>query len=210
MPAPNQATKPARGEARRDRLIDAAETVFTRDGLRGASMERIAAEAGVARATAYAYFNDKEDAFRQVATRLAHRFEAVVTTALQGPEPTRLRDAILAKHELVFQVTRLSPHAADLLAAKDRLAGPIFAATEARILAALRTELTRLGIADPAIATQILHDAADGVAATAPDVSTLQATLGRLVDALVVGLGRPGGAAPWTPVGASRPQTPSS
>src|SRR5277367_882596 len=53
---PAMSAAATRTELRRDRLIEAAQTVFAREGLRGASMERIAAEAGVARATVYAYF----------------------------------------------------------------------------------------------------------------------------------------------------------
>jgi AcrR family transcriptional regulator len=182
MSAPSSDAEPvqaggARAELRRERLIDAAEAVFTRDGLRGASMERIAAEAGVARATVYAYFTDKEHAFLLVSQRLAQRLETAFTAAL----------AILAKYDLTFRVARLSPHAADLLAAKDRLAGPVFAAAEARILAALQAEMASMPVADPQEATAILFAAAKGVADTAPDVATLEQRLTRLVDAVLIG-----------------------
>lgn len=194
MSAPSPDAEPvqaggARAELRRERLIDAAEAVFTRDGLRGASMERIAAEAGVARATVYAYFTDKEHAFLLVSQRLAQRLETAFTAALAGPEAPalRARRAILAKYDLTFRVARLSPHAADLLAAKDRLAGPVFAAAEARILAALQAEMASMPVADPQEATAILFAAAKGVADTAPDVATLEQRLTRLVDAVLKG-----------------------
>ena len=179
----------ARAGLRRERLIDAAEAVFTRDGLRGASMERIAAEAGVARATVYAYFTDKEHAFLLVSQRLAHRLEDAVTTALAADDapPARIRRAILAKYELIFAVARLSPHAADLLAAKDRLAGPAFAAAEARILAALQAELAALNIGNAAEATAVLMASAKGVADAAPDLAVLKSRLAWLVDAIVKG-----------------------
>ena len=174
---------------KRERLVDAAETVFKRDGLRGASMERIAAEAGVARATVYAYFADKEDAFLHVSQRLAQRVEYVVQGALEAPggPASRVRNALLAKHELAFQVARLSPHAADLLAAKDRLAGPVFAAAEARIVAALESAIAGMGIANPIEATAILFGAAKGVADAAPDLPALRARLARLADTMLAG-----------------------
>jgi AcrR family transcriptional regulator len=183
------ATNP-RAEARRERLIDAAQAVFAREGLRGASMERIAAEAGVARATAYAYFSDKEDAFRQVAGRLAEQMVALFEAALAGPEPAsvRIRAALQAKHELTFRVARQSPFAADLFAAKDRLAGPAFADAEQRIVAALAVAVAELGVACPAATAQVLLAASTGVANAAPDLASLAAQTALLVDAMLRGL----------------------
>jgi AcrR family transcriptional regulator len=180
----------ARVEARRERLTDAAQAVFVREGLRGASMERIAAEAGVARATAYAYFSDKEDAFRQVAFRLADQMVESVQAALAAPGPpaARIRAALQAKHEMGFRVARQSPFAADLFAAKDRLAGPAFAAAEQRIAAALATSMAELGVADASAAAHVLLAASTGVANGATEFVSLTAQLALLVDAMVRGL----------------------
>jgi AcrR family transcriptional regulator len=179
-----------RAELRRDRLIDAAQAVFAREGLRGASMERIAAEAGVARATVYAYFTDKEHAFVQVAERLARTLVDAVTRALAADAPAnhRVKAAILAKKTLAFEVARQSPHAADLLAAKDRLAGPLFAAADAQIVSAMRAALAELDIHDPAAET--LLSASAGICAESPDLATLQVRLTLLIDAMVKGLGK--------------------
>jgi len=179
-----------RTELRRDRLIDAAHTVFAREGLRGASMERIAAEAGVARATVYAYFTDKEDAFLQVAERLAQALVETVTQALatDAPPADRLKAAILAKKTLAFEMARRSPYAADLLAAKDRLAGPVFAAADAQILRAVRGALAELALQDPVGVT--LLSACAGIFTEAPDLPTLQLRLGLLIDAVLKGLGK--------------------
>ncbi len=180
----------ARVEARRERLIDAAQAVFVREGLRGASMERIAAEAGVARATAYAYFADKEDAFRQVAGRLAEQMVDSVEAALTGPgaAAARIRGALQAKHEMTFHVAKQSPFAADLFAAKDRLAGPVFAAAEQRIVAALARALAELGVADPGAAAQTMLAASTGGANCATDIGTISARLALLAEAMVRGL----------------------
>jgi AcrR family transcriptional regulator len=179
-----------RAELRRDRLIDAAQAVFAREGLRGASMERIAAEAGVARATVYAYFTDKEHAFLQVSQRLAETLVEAVTQALASDAPPahRIKTAILAKKTLAFEVARQSPHAADLLAAKDRLAGPVFAAADAQILALVRGALAELNINDPAAET--LLSACSGIFVEAPDLATLHTRLSLLVHAIVRGLGK--------------------
>lgn len=183
------ATSP-RAEARRERLLEAAETVFTREGLRGASMERIAAEAGVARATVYAYFTDKEDAFRQVSQRLADRLVDAVTAALAKPgtPAERIRNGILAKHLLAWEVARTSPHAADLFAAKDRLAGPVFAGAERRIAMALVHPLETLGAPEPKQAALLILASAKGVAAASDQVLALTANLTNVLRWLASGI----------------------
>jgi AcrR family transcriptional regulator len=55
-----------RGRRTRDRLIEAAEVVFTRDGYLDAKISDIAATAGVANGSFYTYFESKEAIFRTV------------------------------------------------------------------------------------------------------------------------------------------------
>lgn len=45
---------------RREHIIDAALHAFLRDGFRGATMDRVAEEAGVSKQTLYNYFEDKD------------------------------------------------------------------------------------------------------------------------------------------------------
>jgi AcrR family transcriptional regulator len=60
----------ARGTRTREALIDAARTVFERDGFIEARITDIAAEAGVAAGSFYTYFTSKEDAFAAVMERV--------------------------------------------------------------------------------------------------------------------------------------------
>ncbi|MCV2873741.1 TetR/AcrR family transcriptional regulator [Defluviimonas sp. WL0050] len=66
-----------------DQVLEGARTVFLRDGFEGASVDDIAAEAGVSKATLYAYFPDKRMLFIEVAKgecqRQADEAEALVT-----------------------------------------------------------------------------------------------------------------------------------
>jgi len=50
-----------------DQVLDGARTVFMRDGFEGASVDDIAREAGVSKATLYSYFPDKRLLFMEVA-----------------------------------------------------------------------------------------------------------------------------------------------
>lgn len=50
-------------EAKRNQILSGARTIFLEDGFEGASMDRIAKEAGVSKGTLYNYFQSKEVLF---------------------------------------------------------------------------------------------------------------------------------------------------
>lgn len=52
-----------------DQVLEGARTVFLRDGYEGASVDDIAAEARVSKATLYSYFPDKRQLFLEIAKR---------------------------------------------------------------------------------------------------------------------------------------------
>ena len=56
-----------------DQVVDGASIVFMRDGFEGASVDEIAREAGVSKATLYSYFPDKKLLFIEVAQREIRR-----------------------------------------------------------------------------------------------------------------------------------------
>lgn len=59
-----------RGEAKRQAVIDAAERIFLDQGYASASMDGIAAEAGVSKRTVYNHFASKQELFQAVVCRL--------------------------------------------------------------------------------------------------------------------------------------------
>ena len=90
--AKRQAGRPRRGERRlitRAHLLDAAERVFARDGLRGASVDTIALEAGYSTGALYSNFKGKEDLFltlveERIDPRLAKVYEALEVDFADG------------------------------------------------------------------------------------------------------------------------------
>jgi AcrR family transcriptional regulator len=69
-----QAPPAARGRIdKRQAILDAASTVFARQGYAQAGVDEIAALAGVAKATVYNHFQDKENLLRQAVTTDAER-----------------------------------------------------------------------------------------------------------------------------------------
>ena len=87
--------RPRRGERRlitRAQLLDAAERVFARDGLRGASVDKIALEAGYSTGAVYSNFKGKEDLFltlieERIDPRLGTVYEALEAELAAGVTP---------------------------------------------------------------------------------------------------------------------------
>lgn len=179
-----------RFQARQTRLLDAAERIFRRDGMRGATMSAIALEAGVAKATAYAYLADKEQAFQAVAERVAARLVRAVDDAFAAAhDPAHgLVAALVAKELLAFETAHGSPHARELLQSRDVLAKTAFAAADARIEARFGEALARLGVAAPEQAARIMLAGGIGLAQAATGREALAADLSRFTDALLTGL----------------------
>lgn len=86
----------ARRERTRERLLDAAFTVFSRHGVPGASIEAICEAAGFSRGAFYSNFSTKEELYlavieRDVRRRLAHLEQAVADLgddAISGDQVT--------------------------------------------------------------------------------------------------------------------------
>lgn len=78
-------------KSKRDRIIEAAATVFCHDGYAGASIDAVATKAGVSRQTIYNHVGDKDGLFKQVVAALtdkaAARFQGLMETF-----PTRPTD----------------------------------------------------------------------------------------------------------------------
>jgi AcrR family transcriptional regulator len=175
-------------QARRERLVDAAERLFQEAGFRGAAMEAIARAAGVSKATLYSYFPDKEAAFVAVAERLAARLLAAFEAGLEGDGDIarRAHGALVAKHRTVLTTVRRFPEAADLFATQARLSAAIFRAVDAAMVRRLGAALCAAGRPEPDRLAALLFAAAQGVANAASE-GALDADLRLLVDRLVGG-----------------------
>ena len=76
-------------------ILDGAAFVFARDGYEGASMSRIAAEAGVSKGTLYNYFTSKAELFSAYVRRECNRSIATMFEAV---------DASVAPAEVLSQI----------------------------------------------------------------------------------------------------------
>ena len=130
--------------ARYKRVMRTAEELFKRVGFRAVTMELVAREANVAKATLYSYFKNKDELYVAVCARMARILRGSVEQALMKPETPldeRLADAVVAKHRPVFTLVRASPHAAELLTYTHSMAGEIFANLDVEMLDMFRAAM---------------------------------------------------------------------
>src|SRR5271154_250740 len=85
--------------ARYKRVIRAAEELFKKVGFRAVTMELVAREADVAKATLYSYFKNKDELFLAVCARMARHLRGAVEQALTKPDAAldeRLAGGVIA------------------------------------------------------------------------------------------------------------------
>lgn len=90
MTAANDAP-PERGRSARQRVIDAAGSLFTIHGVRGTSLRMVADEIGVGKAAVYFQFRTKYDLVTAVVRSSFNDIASVVTTAKSSPYPQSQR-----------------------------------------------------------------------------------------------------------------------
>lgn len=116
-------------DARR-RLLDAAETCFAHFGVMKTTVEDVAAEARVSRATVYRYFEGRDELILGVLMREAARFLGRLGKRLQrgGDFPTAIADGVL----YTLSAVRADPNLALLFAPEAAgVTGSIAGASEA-------------------------------------------------------------------------------
>ncbi|MEY4255511.1 MAG: hypothetical protein RLZZ141_738 [Pseudomonadota bacterium] len=172
---------------RRDRLLDAAEGLFARVGLRSATMEAIASASSVSKATLYAYFPDKMAVFAAVASRLASDMQSGVIRALEekGSLVDRISNALMAKHGRAYDAAIGSPHALELLDTRRHEFGQLFNAMDRAIEDAIFRALEAAGCPAPRDDARLIFCASIGISEQAKNREELETDLRRLVSAIL-------------------------
>lgn len=176
----------ARGD-RRAEILDAAEELFVRNGLRRTSMEAIAARAGIAKPTLYAYFADKAAVFDALAGRVAGEWRTAFLAALEGDGDVaqRIGAALVAKHKALHLLFAGSPHAAEIYGAHEEGGAPQLAALDAELAERIERELQSAGASEARLVTQVLLAASAGIARRARSAAELGPALRLLAERLL-------------------------
>jgi len=174
-------------QLRRERILDAAQALLLRAGLRGATMEAIARDAQVAKPTLYSYFSDKETVFSAVAERLFGRLREVCATAfaVEGDATSRIVRALSDKHVFVRQLLADSPHAEELSGSSRNINGPALADLDGWIVGRIAHALAAEGHADAQQIAELLFASADGIASHAKRAEDVEPAIRLLVERLI-------------------------
>jgi AcrR family transcriptional regulator len=166
-----------RRDRTKERLLDAAAGIFAARGFHGASVEDVAAEAGLTKGAVYSNFDSKEALFLALLDREVAQLHDVLAALLALPAEQRAaalddrladvhvlqRDWVLLELEFLLYAAR-NPAARDAFAARRR-------EDHARLAAVLAAHLADLGVegADDTAAAvaPLLSACADGISAAA-------------------------------------------
>jgi AcrR family transcriptional regulator len=174
------------------RALRAAEELFKRFGFRAVTMEAVAAEARVSKATLYKFFKNRDELFLGVCRRMAHLLSRAVEEALEQTGTAldaRLARAVIAKHRVVFALVRGSAHAAELFSSKDALAGGIFAELDAAILTFIQNAIECDERLAPRAGTlaRALYLGSAGLAARSADATSMERELDEFITVHIAG-----------------------
>ena len=100
--------RPDVSEERRSQIIEAATSVFARQGFNKARMDDIAKEAGVSKGTLYWYFENKDDIITTILDTMIDRQLAYLDIT-QESEPTAKAKLLKFNDDAVADVLRMKP-----------------------------------------------------------------------------------------------------
>lgn len=162
-------------EARAVLILDAAQSLILKHGLRGTSMEAIARDAGIAKPTLYAYFPDKAAVFAALIERMIAGWRGDIETALagEGDAAQRIAAAMTAKYRAVRRLLADSPHADELYSEHQRGGAQQFAAFDLWVAATIEEQLIRAGVDRARIVAQFFLAASFGIGHRAQQTAEL-------------------------------------
>ena len=128
-----------KGEDKRRRIVEAATSLFNHYGFKRTSIDLLAGEAGVAKPTIYAYFEDKDAIFRAVVEAVCDELVTGAQRASEGTAPIaeRLTAMLQAKFTRYFELVQASPHAQELIDSHGQLGADIVQRSDRAYLALL-------------------------------------------------------------------------
>lgn len=118
--------------ARVDQIAEAALRLFARYGYKRSSMDDIAKEAGLAKATLYLHFKGKDDVFRAMLNLIGRRVEARCreVVVMRAPFPERLAALLDAYSAQIYASFGTGEHLVELKAVMMSIAVPQLQALE--------------------------------------------------------------------------------
>jgi|HubBroStandDraft_2_1064218.scaffolds.fasta_scaffold514047_1 AcrR family transcriptional regulator len=181
-----EAISDSRTAEKRRRILQAAWRLALRQGLRAATMEGLAREAGIAKGTLYAQFPDKEAVLGGVIDDLLVELEVAFGEGMAGTGSAaeRIGAGLAGKYGFIMRSVEASPHADEILNAHHSFAAR-FANLDRVVEAEVVAALARAGVADSTFLGRLVIGAADGVARRLADPATVERAIRLLCRRLI-------------------------
>jgi AcrR family transcriptional regulator len=193
--SPSRTLSDADNEEKRVRILDAAQSLFLRYGIKRTSIDDVASEAGIAKGTVYLYFESKSALFAALGRRLCAESFAQAQGVLAEAKPfnERIVDFLDCHIGRVNRLIANSPHISELSASKDALATAIYDDHNRRMKSLLVGLLKEANMTQPG-ATEMFLAAAIGTLRTGNIAEKpYRARLTAIINALIAGLTHNGG-----------------
>jgi AcrR family transcriptional regulator len=178
------------GNDKRNRILDAAQNLFLRYGVKRTALDDVVREAGIAKGTLYLYFDSKDALFAAVAEQLCAEVlrNAEAAIASSSSSTSRIVGCLDAYIGSMHRLTAQSPHIAELTESKEALAAAIYGAFSRKMRDLLRKVLRDSGI-ERGDAVDMFFAAAIGTLKTGDSAAKpYRARLTALTEILVAGL----------------------
>jgi AcrR family transcriptional regulator len=190
-PSRSQA-EPEGGGDKRARILDAAQSLFMRYGVKRTAMDDVAREAGIAKGTLYLYYDSKDALFAGIARRMCDDVlgKAREAGSSRSPLADRLVGALDAKIGAIHRLLSGSPHSAELIESKETLATSTFADLDKEFRAILRDILSDGEIGGDGVVELFLAAAYGALKTGDMAEKPYRARLKSLVETLLAGLKR--------------------
>jgi len=145
-----------RSARKREAILSAAMELFCSEGV-GASVESIAARAGVSKATVYAHFASKEDLFKAIIASVAETYIKLPPSLVDAPPEQGLRELARRFLAMILDPEKLATFRALISEGRNfpEMAEAFHASGPRRVVAAvadyfrIQTERGRLNVPDP-------------------------------------------------------------
>jgi len=178
------------GNDKRSWILDAAQSLFLRYGVKRTALDDVVREAGIAKGTLYLYFDSKDALFAAIAERLCEEMlrNAEDAIASSSAITSRIAGCLDAYIGAMHRLTAQSPHIAELTESKEAVAAAIYATFNRKMRDLLRKVLKEGGI-ERGDAAEMFFAAALGTLKTGDTAAKpYRARLTTLTDVLVSGL----------------------
>lgn len=194
-------------DPKREAILASAFTQFSRYGFRRTSMEDIAKETGISRASIYSHFENKEEIFRSLSASLHEETLGNAESCLKGESPVgggqsplaeRVEEALVARFGPFQEVVTQSAHGSEIYDENNRLCGDLVTDSHQRFQSILATamkaasrageiDLKAAGLSASGVA-ELIHLGAVGLKQGAPDVATFTKRLHGFIQVFFAGL----------------------